>query len=646
MDDDKIELLRLRLGQEEVKDFEKNCVKWVDQALKKLHGEFMNDYAVLDLVARVINFAKKTNSTQLLSPHILSWVNDILSRIRQASNSDVYLSILLILLSSFGGPCRQVKRKMWLNLATFASSPDNILRMKAATILAAASTKDLFEDLYNEVLIILDQISPLILSKKFERPSERTLGTLNDSLLILNQTFQDDEEVEESAEILHNRLHFTICFLRGHILYHGCVDFPVEEFFALLRQTSVVPGVLKLLSALALSIVKSHSAEMLLVNNNVAEVLSSLYASDKVGVADAVEETLLEWINQVGVLGSLHRTKNFERLAEKIFKKLEKPEIKDIALLRSFVTAYGTYIKPALLVDATSTVFRRLVNDSQVNGASETIPELLKIVQELTQLTNSKFPTPLLLARQLARLYLSSRSPVAKEAARSLLNTTTRLQRPFHRFQLVKNDHALQLNLKPTNSEDNDESESLGSISSGLKRLEAKLDKLGTRGVSVLTNGAREEDVEPMEFSLSPQKGVSVRRRSSHGLNEEDCKAKKDSETLNGSDYESDSQNGPKKETENESSQELSEILAQEAADSGGESLGEDMDEEENAEMESFEVIPSKIRRLEEPPIIISQSSYKLNNAEEKKEMEKSEQVEPNEEVKRLMAMFDTSKTP
>lgn len=54
--------------------------------------------------------------------------------------------------------------------------------------------------------------------------------------------------------------------------------------------------------------------------------------------------------------------------------------------------------------------------------------------------------------------------------------------------------------------------------------------------------------------------------------------------------------------TENESSQELSEILAQEAADSGGESLGEDMEEEENAEMESFEVIPSKIRRLEEPP--------------------------------------------
>jgi len=80
--------------------------------------------------------------------------------------------------------------------------------MKAATILAAASTKDLFEDLYNEVLIILDQISPLILSKKFERPSERTLGTLNDSLLILNQTYQDDEEVEESAEILERIIFF------------------------------------------------------------------------------------------------------------------------------------------------------------------------------------------------------------------------------------------------------------------------------------------------------------------------------------------------------------------------------------------------------------------------------------------------------
>ena len=109
-----------------------------------------------------------------------------------------------------------------------------------------------------------------------------------------------------------------------HILYHGCADFPVEDFFAILRHSAVVPAVLKLLSALALSIVKSQSQEMLLANNNLAEVLSSLYASDKVGVADAVEETILEWINQVGVLGSLHRTKNFERLTEKIFKKLEK----------------------------------------------------------------------------------------------------------------------------------------------------------------------------------------------------------------------------------------------------------------------------------------------------------------------------------
>ena len=74
--------------------------------------------------------------------------------------------------------------------------------MKAATILATASTKDQFEDLYNEVLILLDQISPLLLSKKMERPSERTLGTLNDSLLILNQNYGDEEEVEESAEIL------------------------------------------------------------------------------------------------------------------------------------------------------------------------------------------------------------------------------------------------------------------------------------------------------------------------------------------------------------------------------------------------------------------------------------------------------------
>jgi len=214
-----------------------------------------------------------------------------------------------------------------------------------------------------------------------------------------------------------------------------------------------------------------------------------------------------------------------------------------------------------------------------------------------------------------------SRSPVAKAAARSLLNTTTRLQRPFHRFQLVKNDHAepLQLNLKDAaNSEDNEsESSSLWSIASGLKRLEAKLDKLGTntRGASVHMNGAREEDPESMEI-FPPQKGVGARRRSSQGRKEEDCNAKKDSETFN-SDYESDSQNEPKKgnfffefgshkglflDENDESSQELTESLPLEAPDSGEESGGEDMEEDE-AEMEkSFEVIPSKIRRLEEPP--------------------------------------------
>ena len=51
-----------------------------------------------------------------------------------------------------------------------------------------------------------------------------------------------------------------------------------------------------------------------------------------------------------------------------------------------------------------------------------------------------------------------------------------------------------------------------------------------------------------------------------------------------------------------ESSQELTESLPLEAPDSGEESGGEDMEEDE-AEMEkSFEVVPSKIRRLEEPP--------------------------------------------
>merc|ERR1712037_223192 len=241
---------------------------------------------------------------------------------------------------------------------------------------------------------------------------------------------------------------------------------------------------------------------------------------------------------------------------------------------------------------------------------------------------------------------LSSRSPVAKAAARSLLNTTTRLQRPFHRFQLVKNDHALQLNLKTTESEDNSESsESLESIARGLKRLEAKLDKLGTHTHSAPQNGAREEEMAPESMELfPPQKGGGARRRS---RKEEDDNAKKDSETaeFNGSDYESDSQNDPKKDINDESSQELTDSLPLQAPDSGEESGGEDMEEEETEMERSYEVIPSKIRRLEEPPIIISQSSYKFDKEDEEKKESELEQVEPNEEVKRLMAMFDPSKT-
>ncbi|CAG5107880.1 Oidioi.mRNA.OKI2018_I69.chr1.g3534.t1.cds [Oikopleura dioica] len=539
MDDDKIEALRSRLGQGEVKDFEKNCVKWVDQALRKLHGEFMNDYAAVDLIGRVINAAKTTNTTQLLSPHILSWANDILSRIRQASNSDAYLSILLILLSSFGGPCRQVKRKMWLNLATFASSPDHILRLKAATILSAASTKDQFEDLYNEMLLLLDQISPMLLSKNVEKPEERTLETLNTSLLIFNQSFvENEEELEESAEILYRRLHFTVSFLRGHILYHGCVDFPVEDFFAILRHTAVDPAVLRLLSSLALSIVKSYSQELLLVNNNVAEVLSGLYAADKAGVADAIEETLLEWINQLGVLGSLHRTKNFEKLALKILKKLQK-------------------------------------NDADSNE--------------------------------------------------------------------------LRLNLKPMKKSD-EENTSLQTIASGLKRLESKLEKLGTQsGVCVPTNGAREHGME-VDLTPSAQKGVGARRRPSLAVreNEEETSLKnKNAENCEGSDYESDSQNAEQSDTQEASTEDVPQDMEPEPFDSGEESFGEEM-EDQNAEMETIEVVPSKIRRLEEPSIIISQTNVKHDKEGDKAEKEVTDapQVEPSEELKRLMGMFNPSMTP
>ena len=137
---------------------------------------------------------------------------------------------------------------------------------------------------------------------------------------------------------------------------------------------------------------------------------------------------------------------------------------------------------------------------------------------------------------------------MAKAAARSLLNTTTRLQRPFHRFQLIKNDadsNELRLNLKSIKKTD-EENTSLETIASGLKRLESKLEKLGTQGgVCVPTNGAREQDME-VDLSPSAQKGVGARRRPSLAVreNEEETSLKnKNAENCEGSDYESGSQN-------------------------------------------------------------------------------------------------------
>ena len=97
--------------------------------------------------------------------------------------------------------------------------------------------------------------------------------------------------------------------------------------------------------------------------------------------------------------------------------------------------------------------------------------------------------------------------------------------------------------------------------------------------------------------------------------------------------------------------------------DSGEESFGEEM-EDQNAEMETIEVVPSKIRRLEEPSsnftarnsvslplffsVIISQTNVKHDKEGDKSEKEVTDapQVEPSEELKRLMGMFNPSMTP
>ena len=109
MDDGKLNEFLSNLNKKGIPaaQFEKNCHKWISQLLTRIHGKYLDDFRVVQAVKMILDGVIRNNQIQILAPHVLSWMNDILSRVTQASNANTYLSILALFL-------RWVKFKLFI----------------------------------------------------------------------------------------------------------------------------------------------------------------------------------------------------------------------------------------------------------------------------------------------------------------------------------------------------------------------------------------------------------------------------------------------------------------------------------------------------------------------------------------------------
>jgi organic radical activating enzyme len=100
MDDFKLQELLLNLKKNQISaiQLEKNNHKWISLLLQRIHGRFMDDFEVVKAIQIILAKVVQNNQTQMVAPQVLSWMNDILSRITLAANSNTYMSIMCLFL--------------------------------------------------------------------------------------------------------------------------------------------------------------------------------------------------------------------------------------------------------------------------------------------------------------------------------------------------------------------------------------------------------------------------------------------------------------------------------------------------------------------------------------------------------------------
>jgi len=605
MEDAKLKELLNALHSSEMSSYqmEKQCHKWIGHVLKRIHGKFLDDYRAVEVVHQILCHATKNNQIHILAPYVLNWCNDILSRVTQAANPNTYLSILALFLSFAPGPCRQVRRRMWLNLMTFATSPDCAARAKAATILSCASTKDHFCDLYVELLNLMERISPVLIPNGVEIAPPRTISVLSDSLLV----WRIRDEGNKNSRNLIGQLDFLCRFIQSHLLYRGVDNFPVEDFLQFFSSASALSEVFLVVSQLVAVLIEHHSAELLAIGSLFSNTLVSLALHSNHEVRQRARELTANWALQTGCLSGLQDRKHFDELFFAIVAETEKcPTRATLRFAHDLVNALGPYLNAKATVRLISAIIKTMI--ARVDLPDERTIVMFSILTRLVTYSHSTIPTPAIYAIQIAQMYLKSSksSSEVRNEARTLLSVTERLKRPFHVVRLAKTTQSefgdfgtggRETEEIVMKNESHPEQMSMSSnVVEYLERIEAKIDSFQQQ--------RRPSIVQAVQFSRDKI--------------EEPIETRTEENTFSGSDYESD--NG---QPSRRSSPEVESVKGvDESADSGEESITEDI----------YKPGPSKMRRIAEP-------NEPPNHA--RMADERQEETEPSDAlVDELMAKF------
>ena len=326
----------------------------------------------------------------------LKQISELLRDAPGASNPTLHLSLIALMLSHLPGPCKPVKRRDWLNLSKLADSEHTHIRHQVATILACASRKESIGALVGELLVNLEMINESLVVGETV-PEARSAAQLNESFLVLKQKESSLEKVD-----------FISAFIRAHVLYHGCEDFPIELVVSLWRKSAQMPAINASLSLLLKSLVQHHWRLLVPLSRTLSTHIIELSNNRAESVRRATRELAREWFTRGSSTLVWHH--QFGEFVRRELGSLESAPIVEksdrISFVGAIVVAFGAYLTEDDMLDLVSVILRMLkdaLNKDQagVKGA------LFELAESLVSSRHRLAPLALCQLHHLTRAHLN-----------------------------------------------------------------------------------------------------------------------------------------------------------------------------------------------------------------------------------------------